>query len=88
MTVGDLRFIAVLRVDHDTPQERDGRPYPFPTSYGLWYTAPITSIGKIPDGFESMESGLFTPDEVRAKQFTFAPAFEEALRVATHEKFL
>jgi 8-oxo-dGTP pyrophosphatase MutT (NUDIX family) len=88
MTVGDLHLVAVQLVHQDKPHERNGRPYPFPEFYGMWYTAPILAIGPIPAGSESFESRLFTPVEIRDFMFDFEPCFEEAMNVAEHNGFL
>lgn len=79
LEVGPLLQIGVSRVDMTTQQERDGRPYPFPTSFGLWYTAAVTTEKTIPAGSESKEVGFFTPDDIRAFNFNFQPCIEHAL---------
>ncbi len=79
LIVGDLEMIAVHRVDHAKPHERDGRPYPFPTNYGLWYAGRVIDQRSIPNHSESVEMAFFTPEEFRTFKFDFQPCLDIAL---------
>lgn len=88
LRVGELSLIAVHRVDQKKPHERDGRPYPFPTTFGLWYCADVVGQEPIPAGSESSEVGFYDPDGIRAFGFSFLPAFERALETARERNLI